>query len=141
MTTTDVQVTRWWELSTLVHELDLQNNARLRERVARIGLTIAQASALRALTAPTTLRELAARMNCEPSNATVVIDKLEDQGLIERRPHPTDRRAKQIHLTLEGAEQRDKLLTLLREEPLSTGLTEQEQDVLQGLLQRALSGK
>ncbi|MFF0700125.1 MarR family winged helix-turn-helix transcriptional regulator [Streptomyces tendae] len=140
MTTTDAQVTRWWELSTLVHELDLQNNARLRERVARIGLTIAQASALRALDAPTTLRELATRMNCEPSNATVVIDKLEDQGLIERRPHPTDRRAKQIHLTPEGAEQRDKLLTLLREEPLSTGLTEEEQGALQRLLQRALSG-
>jgi DNA-binding MarR family transcriptional regulator len=139
MTTMDAQAARWWELSTLVHELDLQNNARLRERVARISLTIAQASALRALATPTTLRELAARMNCEPSNATVVIDKLEDQRLIERHPHPTDRRAKQIHLTPAGAEQRDRLLTLLREAPLSTGLTEQEQDVLQGLLQRALS--
>jgi DNA-binding MarR family transcriptional regulator len=139
MTTTDAQVTRWWELSTLVHELDLQNNARLRERVARIGLTIAQASALRALAAPTTLRELAARMKCEPSNAIVVIDKLEDQQLIERRPHPTDRRAKQIHLTPQGSQHRDRLLTLLREAPLSTGLTEQEQDLLQSLLQRALS--
>jgi hypothetical protein len=27
-------------------------------------------------------------MACEPSNATVVIDKLESQRLIERRPHP-----------------------------------------------------
>lgn len=118
----------------------MQNNARLRERVTKIGLTIAQASALRALTGPMTLSELAVRMSCEPSNAIVVIDKLEGQQLIERRPHPTDRRAKQLNLTPEGAEHRERLLKLLREEPLVTGLTQQEQDTLRDLLQRAISG-
>lgn len=54
-----------------------------------------------------TLSELAVRMSCEPSNATVVIDKLESQRLIERRPHPSDRRAKQLLLTPEGAERRE----------------------------------
>jgi hypothetical protein len=43
-------------------------------------------------------------------------------------------------LTPEGAERREKLLESLRgEEPLMTGLTQQEQDTLQDLLQRALS--
>jgi MarR family transcriptional regulator, organic hydroperoxide resistance regulator len=136
----DSQVAADWELGKLVHELDLQNNARQRERVGKLGLTIAQASALRELTGPMTMRELAERMTCEPSNATVVIDNLESQQLIERRPHPTDRRAKQLMLTPEGAERREKLLTSLRdEEPLLAGLTQQEQDTLQNLLQRALS--
>ncbi|WP_075737072.1 MarR family transcriptional regulator [Streptomyces acidiscabies] len=58
---------------------------------------------LRALTAPTTLGELAARMNCDPSNAVVVIDKLKEE-LVERRPHPTDRWAKRLSLTPAGAE-------------------------------------
>lgn len=139
MTMSDAQAAAEWELGKLVHDLDMQNSARMRERVARLGLTVAQASALHELTGPMTMRELAGRMSCEPSNATLVIDKLEDRQLIERRPHPTDRRAKQLVLTPEGAEQREKLLKLLTEEPLFTGLTQQEQDALQDLLQRAIS--
>lgn len=141
MTTAEARqaAAQWWEVATLVHELDMQNNARLRERVAKVGLTISQASALRALTGPMTMSELATRMNCEPSNATVVIDKLEGQRLIERRPHPTDRRAKQLSLTPEGAEQREKLLKILCAQPMATGLTTQEQDTLQALLLRALA--
>ena len=139
MTMSDVQAAADWELGKLVHELDMQNNARMRERVTRLALTTAQASALRELTGPMTMGELAGQMACEPSNATVVIDKLESQRLIERRPHPTDRRAKQLMLTPEGAGLRERLLELLTEEPLLTGLTQQEQDTLQDLLQRALS--
>ena len=140
MTMTDPQVAADWELGKLVHELDLQNNARQRERVGKLGLTVAQASALRELTGPMTMRELAERMTCEPSNATVVIDHLESQRLLERRPHPTDRRAKQLMLTPDGAERRERLLTSLRdEEPLLKGLTQQEQDTLQDLLRRALT--
>jgi len=60
----------------------------MHERVARLALTVAQASALRELTGPMTMGELAGQMSCEPSNATVVIEKLENQRLIERRPHP-----------------------------------------------------
>ncbi|WP_222854202.1 MarR family winged helix-turn-helix transcriptional regulator [Fodinicola acaciae] len=140
MTMSDAQVAEDWELGKLVHELDMQNSARQRERVGKLGLTVAQAAALRELTGPMTMRELAERMSCEPSNATVVIDHLENQRLLERRPHPTDRRAKQLMLTPEGAQRRETLLTSLRdEEPLLTGLTQQEQDTLQDLLRRALS--
>jgi MarR family transcriptional regulator, 2-MHQ and catechol-resistance regulon repressor len=33
---------------------------------------------------------------------TVAVDRLETQGLVERRAHPTDRRARVVHLTREG---------------------------------------
>jgi MarR family transcriptional regulator, organic hydroperoxide resistance regulator len=140
MTMSDSQVAADWELAKLVHELDMQSNARQRDRVGKLGLTVAQASALRELTGPMTMRELAERMGCEPSNATVVIDHLEGQHLMERRPHPTDRRAKQLILTPEGVERREELLASLRgEEPLLAGLTQQEQDTLEDLVQRALA--
>ena len=140
MTMSDAQVAADWELSKLVHELDTQSYARQRERVGKLGLTIGQASALRELTGPMTLKELAVRMGCEPSNAIVIIDQLQSQHLLERRPHPTDRRAKQLTLTPDGAERREQLLESLKgEEPLLTGLTQQEQDTLQDLLMRALS--
>jgi DNA-binding MarR family transcriptional regulator len=122
----------------LVHELDMRNNARVRERVTKVGFTVAQASALRELTGPMTLSELAARMGRVPSNAILPLDKLEEQRLVERRPHPTDRRAKQLTLTPEGAKRREELLKFLCEEPFLT-LTQQEQDALQDLVQRAIS--
>ncbi|WP_249227875.1 MarR family winged helix-turn-helix transcriptional regulator [Kutzneria sp. CA-103260] len=139
MSMSDSQAAAQWELGKLVHELDMQNSARMRERVAKLGLTTAQASALRELTGPMTMSELAGRMACEPSNATVVIDKLESQRLIERRAHPSDRRAKQLTLTPEGAEQREQLLAVLSEEPLVTGLAQRELDALRDLLERAIS--
>ena len=136
---TQEQAEAQWELGKLVHDLDMQSNARMREWVTGLGLTVAQASALREMTGPMTMRELAGRMSCEPSNATVVIDKLETLRLIERHPHPSDRRAKQLVLTPEGTELRERLLKVLTEEPLFVGLTQDEQDALGALLKRALS--
>jgi DNA-binding MarR family transcriptional regulator len=85
-----------------------------------------------------TIGELAGRMSCGPSNATAVIGKLEQLQLIERRPHPTDRRAKQLHVTPDGADRRTRLMALLREELMISGLTDQERATLKDLLERAL---
>jgi DNA-binding MarR family transcriptional regulator len=134
----DAQAAAEWDLAKLVHDLDTQNNARMRERIGRLGITTAQAAALREMTGPMTMSELARLMSCEPSNATVVVDKLEHQQLIERRPHPTDRRAKQLTLTPQGAELRQRLLKVMTEEALFVGLTKKERGALQDLLQQAI---
>src|SRR5215469_14508542 len=139
MAMSETQAEAQWELGKLVHDLDMQSSARMRDWVTPLGLTVAQASALREMTGPMTMRELAGRMSCEPSNATVVVDNLESHRLIERRPHPSDRRAKQLVLTPEGAELRERVLKVLAEEPLFAGMTQDEQDALQDLLQRAIS--
>jgi DNA-binding MarR family transcriptional regulator len=78
-------------------------------------------------------------MSCEPSNATFVVDKLEARQLIERRPHPTDRRARQLVLTQEGGALRDQLLDLLTQDSPLAGLSPHEQDLLHDLLQRAIT--
>jgi DNA-binding MarR family transcriptional regulator len=126
------------ELCGLVNGLAQQIADHVRERAVTLGLTAAQATALREMTGPMTMRELAERMSCEPSNATFVVDKLEKQGLIERRPHPTDRRAKQLVLTAEGDTLRDRLLELLTQDSPLAGLTPDQQRTLQGLLEQAI---
>jgi DNA-binding MarR family transcriptional regulator len=126
------------QLCGLVNGLAHQITEHVRESAAKLGLTAAQATALRELTGPMTMGELAERMSCEPSNATYVIDKLENQGLIERQSHPTDRRAKQLVLTPSGTSLREQLLELLSEESPLGGLTKQEQAALQDLLSRAI---
>jgi DNA-binding MarR family transcriptional regulator len=140
MALSNAQAAMQWELGKLVHELDMQMAAYARVRVVELGLTVAQASALRELTEPMTMSELAVRMSCEPSNATAVIDTLERHELVERHPHPTDRRAKLLTLTTEGTKQRKKLVKALGDVSLVTGLTQQELNALRDLLRRALSG-
>jgi DNA-binding MarR family transcriptional regulator len=139
MNMSNAQADAQWELGKLLHDLDMACAARMRDWMAPLGLTVAQASALREMTGAMTMKELAAKMSCEPSNATVIIDRLETQQLIERRPHPSDRRAKQLVLTDEGTAMREKVLEALADQPIFTGLNQHELDSLEGLFRKALS--
>ena len=127
------------ELCGLVNGLAQQIGDHVRERAVKLGLTAAQATALRELTGPMTMGELAERMSCEPSNATFVVDKLEKQALIERRAHPTDRRARQLILTRKGKALRARLLDLLMQDSPLSGLSAEDQGALHNLLQRAIT--
>jgi DNA-binding MarR family transcriptional regulator len=139
MASSDRQATAERELCGLVNGLSRQIGDHVRERAIKLGLTAAQATALREMTGPMTMGELADRMSCEPSNATFVVDKLEKQGLIERHSHATDRRAKQLVLTADGLALRDRLLELLVQDSPLAGLTSKEQRELQDLLNRAVT--
>jgi DNA-binding MarR family transcriptional regulator len=46
--------------------------------------------------------ELAAALGIDRPSATVLVDDLESLGLVRRRPHPTDRRAKVVEATRKG---------------------------------------
>jgi DNA-binding MarR family transcriptional regulator len=49
-----------------------------------------------------TLGELSQRMMVTNGNVTGLVDRLEEQGFVERRPSPTDRRSQIVSLTPEG---------------------------------------
>jgi DNA-binding MarR family transcriptional regulator len=53
-------------------------------------------------TAPVTMRELARKLRCDPSNVTLMSAKLERAGLVERRPQATDGRVRILALTQQG---------------------------------------
>jgi MarR family transcriptional regulator, organic hydroperoxide resistance regulator len=53
-----------------------------------------------------TVRELLAATGQRPSTLTGVLDRLERRGLLERVPHPSDRRALQAQLTPAGVRAR-----------------------------------
>ncbi|NUS03376.1 MAG: MarR family transcriptional regulator, partial [Nonomuraea sp.] len=73
------------------------------------------------------------------SNATFVLDRLEQQGLIERQPHPTDRRAKQIVLTPAGERYRANVLERLNAHSPLAVLSPMQQESLRDLLQALVS--
>jgi MarR family transcriptional regulator, organic hydroperoxide resistance regulator len=126
------------DVCKLVHQFAQRLDVHVRRVAEDVGLTATQVVALRELSEPITARELATRMSCEASNATFVLDRLEEQGMIQRRPHPTDRRAKQIVLTAAGRRRRATVLKHLdAQSPLdSLAATQQEdlRDLLRALL-------
>ena len=80
--------------------------------LGRRGLTPNDARALSSLDRVTgrSLRELAEQWECDASNATWIVDRLERSGLAERRPVPGDRRVRQVVLTQAGERLRAELL-------------------------------
>jgi len=67
------------------------------------GLPFSRVRALDRLTrGPLTLRALAEVMGTDAPAATVIVNDLEERGLVLRQTHPEDRRAKVVSLTAEG---------------------------------------
>jgi DNA-binding MarR family transcriptional regulator len=83
------------------------------------------------------MRDLADRWRCDPSYVTSLADVLEARGLVERRPHLSDRRVKMIALTRKGIVVRDRAFDRLAERlPAMSALTAAEQRTLRDLLRK-----
>lgn len=73
---------------------------------------------------------------------TARIDRLEKAGLVERRPHPTDRRATLVRLTDKGFDLIESIMPSHEEtaRDILTPLSIDEQKTLNALLARLISG-
>jgi DNA-binding MarR family transcriptional regulator len=90
------------EVWTLMSDLVLDHQRR-REVSEAVGLSFSRTRAVRRVAdEPMSMGELAAALGIDRPNATVLVDDLERQGLVRRRPHPTDRRAKMVEATRKG---------------------------------------
>ena len=122
------------DVCKLIHQFVHTLDGHVRVVADEAGLTPTQVIALRELSEPITARELATRMACEASNATFVLDRLEERGLLTRRPHPTDRRAKQIVLTPAGKRRRTEVVARLNAHSPLAHLARHRQESLRDLL-------
>jgi DNA-binding MarR family transcriptional regulator len=88
-----------------------------------------------------TSRQICAALDILPPNLVGMIKSLDKRGLIESRPHPTDRRAQGLHLSPSGRKlQKDAQATATKlERDVASRLSEQELDLLKELLQRVYS--
>lgn len=82
--------------------------------------------------------EVGERIRIPPSTMVSVIDHLESVGLVERRAHPTDRRARLLYITPLGNEvlARATQLAISLEEKICEGLDVEERRTLMELLWR-----
>ena len=86
------------------------------------------------------MSELAERLHCDNSNVTGIVDRLEDRGLVERRPAEHDRRVKMLAITPAGADIRARLAERLEvpPEPLAR-LSADDQRALRDIMRRAFA--
>lgn len=110
------------------------------ERIAALGLTTRMWGALNVLDAEgeTTQQFLGKCTGIDPSSMVATIDDLEARGLVERRPHPSDRRAHALHLTEQGREvlARGRRLARSAQEDLLAPLDAEQRKTLHELLLR-----
>lgn len=129
------------EAWSLISRLLWEMRARTLEVAGELGLTPPQMFALRALDPArhVPMRELAARLCCDSSNVTGLVDRLAAQGLVERRDDPRDRRVRMLALTERGAQVRERLESVILAVPAQlAGLNATDQRALRDIMRRAV---
>ncbi len=113
-------------------------------RLERLGLTTRMWGALNVLDAEgaVTQQKLGQCTGIDPSSMVSTVDDLEAAGLVERRRHPSDRRAHALHITDEGRTtlSRGRQLARGAQEDLLSPLNAEERKQLHELLLRLVLG-
>lgn len=109
------------ELWALVVELLAGWEDRMNQASESAGLSPVSAWALIQLDPEHAIsqKELAKRLHCNPSTVVDPTDRLEEKGLVVRRPHQTDRRINVLKVTARGRQVRDQLIARAFEPPES----------------------
>jgi DNA-binding MarR family transcriptional regulator len=123
------------QVALLLREAIAKVNRRLRQTRPLGELTVAQISALLSLgtAGALTPRELAEAERVQPPTMTRIVARLEEQGLIQRTPHPTDGRQVILAPSAKGRSVLDEYQRV-RDEWLANrlaGLTPEERKALQ----------
>jgi DNA-binding MarR family transcriptional regulator len=116
-------------------------HTRTAEALGALGLTTALFALLNVLGTRegAIQQELGAAMGVDPSTMVSLIDQLEAAGLANRRPRPTDRRAREVVITPKGrrALEQARRLAMQVEDDVLRGLSPAERRRMLTLLRRA----
>lgn len=138
-TTRPADVERKADIVRVLVEVGNAADAVVAQVLTEFGVPTSVAGTLWALvpgTEPPTMREVAARLRCDPSTVSLAADKLQSMGLVARQPHPADGRKRTLALTGQGRELWEVLRTRLHASGLFAGLDAQEQNTLLALLRK-----
>ncbi len=124
----------------LISRVGLLAQRRFAERMETLGLTPRMWGALNVLDAEGAITQhaLCQGVGMDPSSMVATLDELEAKGLVQRRQHPTDRRAHALHLTAKGRKTllAGRKLARISQEELLAPLSAHERDELHDLLLR-----
>jgi DNA-binding MarR family transcriptional regulator len=128
----------------LISRLGFYASKQFAERLATVGLTPRMWGAMNMLDheGDVTQQQLGRAIGMDPSSMVSTIDELEAKGWVERRRHPTDRRAYALHITDAGRESLTGARRLAggAQNELLAPLDEAERAQLHDLLLRLVAG-
>jgi DNA-binding MarR family transcriptional regulator len=125
------------EVWLLMSDLVLDNQRR-RQVTDALGMSFGRSRALRRLARrPMSMGELAQVLGIDPPNATTLVADMESQGLVRRKPHPTDGRAKLVEPTRKGKALARKADAILATPPQAlSALSPEDLETLRRILER-----
>jgi MarR family transcriptional regulator, organic hydroperoxide resistance regulator len=130
------------EAQKFFFELGMTQRTKVGGQLGRLGLSFAQAHALRLLDPeePMPMSALAERLFCDASNVTGIADRLEARGLVRRQSAEGDRRVKALTITPAGMKLREQVMELMSQPPDAiAALSEADQRALRDILARAVA--
>jgi MarR family transcriptional regulator for hemolysin len=124
----------------LLKDVSRRYALRFEQRAREISLTLLQCKALVRLEKNQGVNQvqLAALADVEPMTMVRILDRMEADGLLERRADPADRRARLVYLTSKAKPVLDeiwRLSDLTRAETFA-GISRQEREAFIGVLER-----
>src|SRR4051794_11151573 len=137
-TTTGSAATEAWRLFWRIFSEDKPRRMAI---LSELGLSFQQSMALMRLRpgAPLPMSALASELQCDNSNVTGIVDRLEAAGLAERRPAPHDRRVKAVALTARGEALRAEVERRAGQPPAPlAALSDEDAAALRDILRRGL---
>jgi MarR family transcriptional regulator for hemolysin len=113
---------------------------RFEQRARRFGVTLPQCKALAHLSKNEGISQvrLAELADIDPMTLVRILDRMEADGLVERRPDPSDRRARRLHLTSKAAPFLDTIWHLadLTRAEACQGISKKERELFIDILKR-----
>jgi DNA-binding MarR family transcriptional regulator len=115
--------------------------ARVDEQLAQFGLSFARFELLRLLAftrmGELPMGKLGVRLQVHPTSITSAVDRLEAQGYVERRPHPTDGRTTLATITPTGRRVVEEATVVLNEKVfVDIGISDADAERLYDLLEQ-----
>ena len=127
-------------LAFLLSQVGLHASRQFAERIGEVGLHPALFRVLNLVDAAegNSQQAIGDAIQVPPSRMVGLVDELEQLGLVERRPHPSDRRVRALYLTAKGREtlERGREIAKAHERDLTKGMPAADRKRLTQYLQK-----
>jgi DNA-binding MarR family transcriptional regulator len=132
-------------LAFLLSQVGLHAARQFSERIAEVDLHPALFRVLNLVDAAEgrSQQAIGEAIEVPASRMVALVDELEQRGLVERRPHPTDRRIRTLYLTAKGRETlaRGREIAQAHERDLTKGMPAADRKRLTKYLQEIVDGQ
>ncbi len=129
-------------IAFLLSQVGILASQRFAQRIAEAGLHPPQFRVLNMVDAAEgrSQQAIAEAIGAPPSRMVMIVDELEEQGLVERRPHPSDRRVHALYLTDAGRRTlaRGRKIAAEHEEELMRGFSAADRKKLAAFLRKVV---